>query len=269
MKNADRHPLSHHNQVELSVVVMIEPRGRRDHPRFREPFRPLGGDIHEPSCAVVLEQVAPGRTAVLAGNHPAADEEVEIAVSVEVSRNDAGAVLEEVGQAVHGTVEVALTVAQVEPVPERFVVTPVLVSSADDVQVRMSVAVGIEEGGRDVFVEAVRLENPVVARAEPAIGLLQEQPPRLVLGAADKEVVQAVAVHVTGGEGGSFGREQVRHERLAVVVEEPVLLVRELDVGLGRHIDEEPRVGCHGRRSACRHRCMLLRIHIPPFGVAL
>lgn len=90
-----------------------------------------------------------------------------------------------------------------------------------------------------------------------------------MLGAADVEVVQAVAVHVTGGEGGSFGREQARHERLAVVVEEPVLLVRELDAGLGRHIDKEPRVGCYGRRAACRRLCRMLRIRIPPFGVAL
>ena len=143
-KEANRHPLSDHRQVELAVVVVIEPRGRRDHPRLREPFRPLVGDVHELSRAVVLEQGAPGRAAVLAGNHSAADEEVEIAVSVEVSRNDAGAVLEQVGQAVRRTAEAALAVAQVEPVPERFVVTPELVSSADDVQVRISVAVGIE-----------------------------------------------------------------------------------------------------------------------------
>ena len=77
------------------------------------------------------------------------------------------------------------------------------------------------------------------ARAEGAVPLLNEEASRLPLRAADVDVVEAVAVHVANRERGPFRREQMRHQRLAVVVEEGVLLVLEVDPRLCGDIREQ------------------------------
>src|SRR2546426_396084 len=86
-------------------------------------------------------------------------------------------------------VEMPVAVVDVEPVLERVGVTPELVAAAHDVEVRMSVAVGVEEDRVDVLGKTIRLERRLRAGAERAVALLDEQAAGLPLGAADVDVV--------------------------------------------------------------------------------
>ena len=258
-KNTDRHPLSGDDQVELAIVVIIHPRGRGHHSGLGQRRRPLEGHVAKSPCAVILQQVASGDEAVLARHDPAAHEEIEVAVSVEVTRHHAGAVLEKYWEATLGPVELAVPVVDVESVPQWLVISPELVPAAHDVEVLIPVAGGVEEDRVDVFVQAVGLEDALIGAAERTVTLLDQQLPGLPLGAADVDVVQAIAIHVTDGEGWSFGGKLVRDERLAVVVEERVLIVFEVDRESGREVREQrlPR------------RLLLIRIPIPAGGILL
>src|SRR5690606_11092474 len=101
----------------------------------------LGGHVAEGAGAVVLQQVARGRQPIALRKHAAADEQVEVAVAVEVGGADAGAVGEDVGEGILGAGEAATPVVNVEAVPERLGLAPGLIAAADDVEVLVAVAV--------------------------------------------------------------------------------------------------------------------------------
>src|SRR5207248_6428694 len=86
------------DQVEPTVVVVIDPRGRGDHPGLGEGRGFLERDVTKVPGAVVLEQIAARRHAGAAGHGPASDEQIEMAVAVEVAGHDARPALREPGQ---------------------------------------------------------------------------------------------------------------------------------------------------------------------------
>src|SRR6266550_5562477 len=103
----------------------------------------------------------------------------------------------------------------------------------------MPVAVGVEEHGVDILAQTVCLERGLWAGAEGAVAPLDEEPAGLPFGAPDVDVVTAVAVDIADGQGGPFGRQEVRDQRLAVEVVEAVLLVSEVDAHPIRLVGEQ------------------------------
>ena len=80
------------------------------------------------SLAVVLEQKTLRRGAVLARYDPAADEEIDMPIAVEVARHDARAVVEELRQRMLGARQVSVAVIQIEPIPQRRTAHPIRTS---------------------------------------------------------------------------------------------------------------------------------------------
>src|SRR5438094_7996033 len=101
--------------------------------------------------------------------------------------------------------ELPVAVVQIEPVLEGGVVLLELVAPADDVEIGTPVAVGVEEHRVDVLTQAVDLERALRAVADRAVAPLDEEPAGLPLGASHADVVTAVAVHVSDGQGRPFG----------------------------------------------------------------
>ena len=114
----------------------------------------------------------------------------------------------------------------------------------------MPVAVGVEEHGPEVFRHPVLREQSLVGAHEPAVGLLDEELPGLILRAAEEHVVQSVAVHVGHRHERPLGRDQLGDQPLAVEVHEIVLPVHVGEPQAVRDIGEERRRGprAHGRR---------------------
>src|SRR5437879_6604533 len=139
-------------------------------------------------------------------------------VAVPVPRHDAGATLRKRREGQRVPVEMSTAVVQVEAVLEGGVVLLELVTTAHHVEIRTPVAVGVEEHGVDILTQVVQLEHALDARAERAVASLEEEPAGLPFGAPDVDVV--AAVDVADGQGGAFGRQEVRDQRLAVEIVE-------------------------------------------------
>src|SRR5207249_6278906 len=74
VEDPDRHPLAHDDQVELTVMVVVHPGGRRHHPDVGEPRGLLERDVAKVPPAVILEQIASRRQPIVARD-PTSDEE--------------------------------------------------------------------------------------------------------------------------------------------------------------------------------------------------
>src|SRR5207249_1203997 len=136
MEYADRHPFPDDDQIELPVVVVIHPGAGGHHPDLREPRSLLERDVAEVPGAVVLQEIAEGREAVVARHDPPPDEQIEMPVAVPVPRHDAGATLRKAREGQRVPVEMAAAVVQVEAVLEGGVVLLELVAAAHDVEIR-------------------------------------------------------------------------------------------------------------------------------------
>ena len=64
MKDAHGHPFTGNDQIEASVVIVVEPRGRRHHSGVGKHRGALARDVPKVAFAVVLEQIAPRWSAV-------------------------------------------------------------------------------------------------------------------------------------------------------------------------------------------------------------
>ena len=224
VEDAHRHPFTDDDQIELAIAVVVHPHCATDHPDGIEAGRFLGGNVAEVPVPVVLQQVTPRCHAVLARHDAAADEQIDVAVAIEIARHDTGAVVEEVRQRVRGALEVAAAIVEVKAVVQRLAL-PELVATAHDVEIEITIAVRVEEGGVDIFVQAVGAERRLERSVQRTVGGLPQQLARLPLGAAGVDVFPPIAIHVGDRERWALGREQVRHQRLAAVVEECVFVV--------------------------------------------
>src|SRR3989441_11488076 len=139
--------------------------------------------IRRPPRSTLFPYTTLFRSQPIVARDPASDEE-------EVARDrHAGAALGETREGLRIPVEMPVAVVDVEPVLECVGVAPELVAAAHDVEVRMPVAVGVEEDRVDVLGKTIRLERRLPAGAERAVALLDEQAAGLPLGAADVDVV--------------------------------------------------------------------------------
>src|SRR5205823_386667 len=172
--------------------------------------------------------------------------------TVEIAHDDARPALTQWRKRRPVATKVALPIVDVEAVLERVVVAPELVAAADDVQVRMSVAIRVEEHRVDVLRDAVRGKHALVARPKMSVGLLDQQLPWLAPGPADVDVIQPVAVHVADGERRSFTREQLRHQGLADEVDEAVLHVPVRNRERVGHVLEQWGLPSPSRRLSAR-----------------
>src|SRR3954470_8031981 len=102
-------------------------------------------------------------------------------VAVEIADLDTGPVLEDVGECVASALEGPVPVIQVKSWPQSVFAAPELVPAAHHEQIRMSIAVRIEEGGANILGYAVCRDRRLAAGAERTITLLNEQFPRLPL----------------------------------------------------------------------------------------
>src|SRR5439155_16809527 len=100
-------------------------------------------------------------------------------------------------------------IVDVEPVLQGIVLSPELVPSAHDVEVQLSIAVGVEEHGIDVFGQAIDGNCRLAAGTKSPVRLLYEQLARLPLRTPDVDVVQPVAVDIADSQRRPFGRQQV------------------------------------------------------------
>src|SRR5688500_2078223 len=179
------------------------------------------------------------RGAVAPRDNTGSDEKIQIAVRIEIPGRDTGPVLEEIRQRASRALEIPAAVIDVKPVAQRFVAAGELVSSTDDIEIPIAVPVRIEDDRIDILGETVGTEGGLAAPAELAVGGLDQQSSRLPLRAADVHVVEPIAVHVSDCQGRPLRGKEVRHQRLAIVIEEVVLVVPEVDSYARRDIGEK------------------------------
>ncbi len=208
-EEARRHPLAGDDELVLVVVIEVGPGSRCDHADVSDIGVLVGGDIGEMAVPIVEVDKAGGVDAVFAGDASAADEEIGIAVAVEVAGDCDGRVhaigmgLEGIG--VEG--EMAFTVAEEKPVLHLAAEGAAGVAARADEQVEISVVVGVEEQNGFVF--------EVGELVESGFGLFDKLPVRglevelsgVINSAADIDIGEAVAVDVAeGGVGALAGK---------------------------------------------------------------
>src|SRR2546426_12414190 len=91
MEYADRHPFPDDDQIELPIVVVIDPGGGGHHPDLRERRGLLERDVAEVPGAVVLQEIAAGRETVVARHDPPPDERLQLPRALPGPRHDAAA----------------------------------------------------------------------------------------------------------------------------------------------------------------------------------
>src|SRR5437762_5645183 len=96
--------------------------------------------------------------------------------------------------------KLAVAVVQIEPILQRWRALGVFVAAANDVEVRSTVAIGVEEHGAEVFRKRVSREDRLVGAGEAAVAPLKQELSRLPLRATDEDVVESIAVQVGDGE---------------------------------------------------------------------
>ena len=163
------------------------------------------------------------RQPILLRHHPAANKQIRMSVTVEVAGGNARSILRQCRQRSRGFGEVAGAIVHIQAIAKRIHPAPELVATADNKQVRMPIAVGIEERRVHILTDAVGSEDCAVRHCKRSVLLLHEQSPWLPFCAAGIDVVESVAVHIADGQRRSFGGQQMRHQRLAIHVVEIVL----------------------------------------------
>ena len=211
------------------------------------------------TAAVVPQQMTLRYEPVTPRHHSAPEKKIRVTIAVEITNGHTGAILEDVGKRATRALEVSTAVVQIQARPQSILLAPEFVPAAHDQQVGMPISVRIEEGGADVFRQTVGGECGLTAGAESSVALLSVEPSCLPLRSAHVKIVQPIAVDIRHRQPRSFGRQQVRHQRLAIVVVEGVFLVLEIDTGLGSYVGEH----WHHYRQSARGSRRRNRILIP------
>ena len=155
------------------------------------------------------------------------DIEVERPIAVDVRQRHRHAAELADQSRISDLLEMALPIVEVKSVLECGCSFRVLTSSGGHEQVRMTVAIGIEKDGADILRDAVLRQQLLVAPGEASVGLLNQNRAGLILGAADEDVVQPIAVDIGDGHQRSFGRKHLRHQTLTIEVHVIVFVVNE------------------------------------------
>src|SRR5262249_38342939 len=102
-----------------------------------------------------------------------------MAVAVEVGHRDRRAALRHPRQRGRIPMKGAVAAVDVEAVLKSVVFSNEFITAAHHVQIRTTIAIGVEEFGVDVLVQAVTGERSLEARAEGSVALLNQQLARL------------------------------------------------------------------------------------------
>ncbi len=113
MKDRNRHPLPHDDQIRPTIAIDVLPHGIGHHADVREARRCFVGDVRELSSAIVSQQNALRIDAVASWNTPSADEKIDRAISVKIRGGDAGPAQRQWWQRSDRLSEVALPIIQV------------------------------------------------------------------------------------------------------------------------------------------------------------
>src|SRR2546426_9829193 len=92
-----------------------------------------------------------------------------------------GTVVSKIGQRSVGRAEITAAIVQIQPIAQRRSF-PEFVAAAHDVEIEVTVAVGVEEGSIYVFVQTVGAKGGLGRGAEPTVRVLQEEFAGLPLG---------------------------------------------------------------------------------------
>ncbi len=210
------------------------------------------------AAAVVLQQMTLRYQPVTPRHHSTPEKKIRVPIAVEITNSHTGAVLEDVGKRATRAREVSVAVVHVKARAQSVLPTPEFVPAAHDKQVGMPISIRVEEARADVFRQTVSSKCWLITRAEGSVALLDEKLSGLPLCAADVKIVKPIAVDVRHSQPRSFGRQQVRHQRLAIVVVERVFLVLEIDTARRGDIREHRRRSRPSRRGWCwRNRILV------------
>src|SRR5258708_34653189 len=165
---------------------------------------------------VVDEQIAARRNTVRAFDGTASNEQIWMAVAIEVAYGDARSALGHAWKGMGIASKVPVSVVDVQSVLQRVVGAGKLMAPAHDVEIQLAIAVGVEELRVHVFEEAVRMDRRLVADVKDPVAPLDKQRAWLPLGTANVYVIESVAVHVTDRERRALRRQLAREERLPV-----------------------------------------------------
>ena len=208
------------------------------------------------------------RQSVAPGDDARADEQVDVAVAVEVAAAPRTLPFSAIGGSASGaSARCPCAVVEVQPVAQLRSVAPELVAAADDVQVRMPVAVGVEERRVHVLGDAVGGEHgcrrapgsdrrAAAGTDGPAATSRRRRTGRRARRRRRRRSPSA----------GPSRREQVRHQRLAIGVEERrSRACTKSTVARGRALGEQRRAPRRRRgaqrpaASCCASVSMLIR----------
>ena len=259
-EDPNRHPLAHHHEIETARAAGRNPRRGRDHPAFGQRGCARQRDVGESSGPVVPEQMTPRRDAVLLRHDTASDEQVHVPIAIEVARHHARRILEDGRERRRIAAESPAPVVQVQAAAQRIGIAPELVAATGDDEVDMAIAIRVEERSVDIFGDAVRGDRWLQRRLEAAIAPLHVERAGLPFRATHVHVVQPVAVHVGYRKGRPLARQQMRHQRLAIVVVVRVLDMPAAQSRLRRDVREQRgRWSRRGEREFPGRRALLQR----------
>src|SRR4051812_17364198 len=102
-----------------------------------------------------------------------------------------------------------MSIVDVETILQRIGVARELVATAHDIKIRVSIAVRVEEDRVDVLREAVAAKRRLLAGLKRSVGALDIQSAGLPFRAAEVDVVESIAVHVSDGDRRTFRGQDV------------------------------------------------------------
>src|SRR5690606_10597045 len=139
-----RSPFERQQEIRLQVAVHVTPKRTAHQADLTQPGRPLIRHVDE-TATVIAKQPALRNLRVRAGYDAATDEQVEVAVTVKISRdNRTAAVASRRQRALRGLNKGAVTISQIQPVRERRITGGFGHAALDYVEVRLAVSVGLE-----------------------------------------------------------------------------------------------------------------------------
>ena len=213
------HPFPGHHQIGIPVPVIVQPPGIGHHAGILQRRGTAGSHIPEPAMTVIFEEILSGGKAISSGHRPVPHEQVKIAVAVEITGPDAGAVAGQVRQgSFFGRPEGSPSIVDQQPVGQKRISLRRHSSSPDNIQVLVAVAVRIEKNRIHIFPETVTHQYRYLRSFKGLVAVLNEQDGCLSGSASQKNILPSVTVHIPHRQGRSFGGHAVGKQGLPAEV---------------------------------------------------
>lgn len=201
----DGAPLVRDEEINPAVGIGVGPKRGGNEPGSFEAGSFFGRGFDEfyysARGRLVDQEAAVGGDGIFAGDDAASDEEIEVAVAVEVGGNDATGIVSEAGEGlVWRGIESAFSVVKEEAVLGEGIVFVVFVTSAGEVEICVAIGVGIEEEDAYVFGVFEFVEGGGAFDAELAFAVIEKDGAGLALGTGDEEILAAIAIDISEGD---------------------------------------------------------------------